>query len=142
MEEIRVEVSDWDKVKYAAGPIRYAIFIETKDPPAGIELDDLDSQCRHALASDASGAAIGTSRLQPDGQISRLAVPKPWWRRGVGALLMQALIEEARKRGTAHVIVSASLQAAEFYRDLGFIAEGKVQRDGDQLSQRMRKPLS
>src|SRR5262245_60188952 len=142
MEGIHVEVRDWDEVRHAAGPIRYAIFIETKNPPAGIELDEMDSQCRHALATDASGAAIGTGRLLPDGQIGRLAVPKEWWRRGVGAALIQALTEEARKRGSAHVIVSASLQAAEFYRDLGFIAEGKVGRDGDQLSQKMRKPLS
>ena len=124
-----------------AGPIRYAIFFEEQDAPPGVELDDMDPQCIHALASDETGKAVGTGRMLPDGQIGRLAVLKDWRRRGVGAAILQALIEEARKRGYPEVTTSVPLQAAEFYRGHGFVAEGKVYQEAGIIQQKMRKAL-
>ena len=70
-----------------------------------------------------------------------MAVVKEWRRRGIGVEILQALIAEARKRGHAEVVVSAQLQAAEFYREQGFEAEGKVFQDAGILHQHMRKKL-
>ena len=52
---------------------------------AGIELDDLDARCIHAVAFDVDDKPIGTGRLLPDGHIGRMAVVKDWRRRGIGA---------------------------------------------------------
>jgi GNAT superfamily N-acetyltransferase len=70
-----------------------------------------------------------------------MAVVKDWRRRGVGGDLLAALVEEARKRGYKEVKVIAPLLAMEFYRNLGFVADGKIQPVGGVLQQPLRKPL-
>ena len=137
----RVELMTWEQAQPVAGPLRFAIFVGEQNVPAGIELDDLDASCTHAVAYDAQGKVIGTGRLLPDGQIGRMAVVAEWRRRGIGAEILEALTGEARKRGHAQVVLSAQLQAAEFYREAGFVAEGKVYEDAGILHQKMRKTL-
>ena len=132
---------EWEKAEPIASPIRFSIFIGEPDVPSGIELDDMDAQCIHAIAYDDAGKAVGAGRLRPDGHIGRLAVVKDWHRRGVGAAMIEALTEEARKRGHAKVKLSARLQAMEFYRERGFVADGKVYKEAGILHQKMRKVL-
>lgn len=139
--EFRIELKSWAEAQPLAAPIRYAVFLEEKDPPPGIELDELDPRCTHAVATDGSGKAVGTGRLHPDGQIGRLVVLKDWRRLGVGEALLAALIDEARKRSYPEVTVTAALQAAEFYRGHGFVAEGKVFKEAGLLVQKMRMGL-
>lgn len=131
----------WEQAQPIAGPIRFGIFVGEQDVPPGIELDDLDAQCVHAIAYDDAGKAIGAGRLRPDGHIGRMAVVKDWRRRGIGAAIIEALTEEARKRGHAKVRLSARLQAMEFYREHGFVAEGKVYKEAGILHQKVRKQL-
>src|ERR1051325_4132394 len=130
----------WAQAEPAAAPLRFAIFMAEKDA-AGVELDELDKDCVHAVAYDDAGKAIGTARMQPDGQIGRMAVVKEWRRRGVGGALLESLINEARKRGLADVRLSAPVQALEFYRSQGFVADGKIQPVGRGLQQPVRKTL-
>ena len=137
----RIELMNWEQAQAIAGPIRFGIFVGEQNVPPGIELDDKDAECMHAIAYDDAGKAIGTGRLLPDGHIGRMAVVQEWRRRGIGALILNALIDEARKRGHKEVIVAAQLQAAEFYREQGFVAEGKVYQDAGILHQNMRKAL-
>jgi predicted GNAT family N-acyltransferase len=138
----RVELMPWDKAQPVAAPLRFAIFVGEQNVPPGIELDEMDEKSLHALAFDAAGKAIGTGRLLPDGRIGRMAVVKEWRRRGVGADLLDALVEEARRRGFREVKLSAQLQAAEFYRAHGFVAEGKVYEEAGILHQAMRRSLA
>jgi predicted GNAT family N-acyltransferase len=138
---MRVEILSWEKAEPVAAPIRFAIFIEEQQA-AGYEIDDLDKDCVHAVAYDDAGKAIATARLMPDGRIGRMAVVKDWRRRGVGAALLGALIAEADRRQLADVRVMAPVQALEFYRSQGFVADGKIQPVGGALQQPLRKPLS
>jgi len=131
----------WEQAQPTAGPLRFAIFVGEQNVPSGIELDDMDAKCIHAVAFDVDGKPIGTGRLLPNGHIGRMAVVKEWRRRGIGVEILQALIAEARRRGHADVVVSAQLQAAEFYREQGFAAEGKVYPEAGILHQKMRKKL-
>jgi predicted GNAT family N-acyltransferase len=131
----------WEQAQPSAGPLRFAIFVDEQNVPSGIELDDQDANCVHAVAFDVDGKPIGTGRLLPDGHIGRMAVVKEWRRRGIGAEILEALMAEARKRGHAEVVVSAQLQAAEFYREHGFAAEGKVYPEAGILHQTMRRKL-
>ena len=131
----------WEKAEALAAPLRFAIFVGEQKVPAGIELDDLDAKCIHAIAFDEAGKAIGTGRLLPEGRIGRMAVVKEWRRRGIGADLLEALVAEAQRRGHAEVKLSAQLQAAEFYRSHGFVAEGKVYEEAGILHQAMRRSL-
>ena len=131
----------WEKAQPHAAPLRFAIFVGEQNVPPGIELDALDEKSLHAVAYDAEGKPIGTGRLLPEGRIGRMAVVKEWRRRGVGADLLEALLGEARRRGLAEVTLSAQLQAAEFYRAHGFVAEGKVYEEAGILHQAMRRSL-
>ena len=131
----------WEKAQPVAGPLRFAVFVGEQNVPPGIEIDDLDASCVHAVAYDVDGKAIGTGRLLPDGHIGRMAVVVEWRRRGIGAEILEALINEARKRGHKEVILSSQLQAAEFYRGAGFVAEGKVYEEAGILHQKMRRSL-
>ena len=137
----RVELMSWEQAQPDAGPLRFAIFVGEQNVPSGIELDDMDAKCLHAVAYDVDDKAIGTGRLLPDGHIGRMAVAKEWRRRRIGAEIMAALMAEARKRGHKQVMVSAQLQAAAFYRELGFVAEGKVYPDAGILHQNMVREL-
>lgn len=132
---------EWAQAQPIAGPIRFAIFVGEQNVPPGIELDALDAKCLHAIAYDPEGKAIGTGRLLPDGHIGRMAVVKDWRRQGVGAEILEALVAEAARRGHAEVVLSAQLQAAEFYRSHGFVAEGKVYQEAGILHQAMRRVL-
>jgi len=138
---VRVQLMSWQEAQPVAAPIRFAIFVDEQNVPAGIELDDMDEKSLHAVAFDEAGKAIGTGRLLPEGKIGRMAVVKEWRRRGVGADLLEALLEEARRRGLAEVTLSAQLQAAEFYRAHGFLAEGKVYEEAGILHQAMCRSL-
>ena len=137
----RVELMNWEKAQPTAGPIRFAIFVGEQNVPEGIDLDDKDKDCVHAIAYNVDNKAVGTGRLLPGGHIGRMAVVKEWRRMGVGAVLLDALSEEARKQGHAEVVVAAQLQAAEFYRAHGYVAEGKVFEEAGILHQHMRKVL-
>lgn len=136
-----MQLMTWEEAQPVAAPLRFAIFVGEQNVPAGIELDDMDGKCLHAVAFDAADKAIGTGRLLPEGKIGRMAVVKEWRRRGVGAELLEALVGEARRRGLAEVKLSAQLQAAEFYRSHGFVAEGKVYEEAGILHQAMRRSL-
>ena len=138
---VRVELMPWEKAQPVAAPLRFAIFVGEQNVPRGIELDDMDEKSLHAVAFDEAGKAIGTGRLLPEGRIGRMAVVKEWRRRGVGAELLEALVAEARRRGFTEVALSAQLQAAEFYRSHGFVAEGKVYEEAGILHQAMKKTL-
>jgi predicted GNAT family N-acyltransferase len=131
----------WEQAQPVAGPLRFSIFVGEQKVPPGIELDDMDASCVHAIAYDVEGKAVGTGRLLPDGHIGRMAVVVEWRRRGIGAGILEALVGEARSRGHAQAIVSAQLQAAEFYRSHGFAAEGKVYEEAGILHQRMTREL-
>lgn len=137
---MRIEILPWDQAEPWAAPIRFAIFMGEKDA-GGVELDELDKDCVHVVAFDDAGKAIGTARMQADGQIGRMAVVKEWRRRGVGKALLEGLVYEARKRGLGEVRLSAPVQALEFYREHGFVADGKIQPVGRGLQQPMKKPL-
>jgi len=131
---------DWAKAEPLAAPIRFAAFFEDSRP--GIELDADDAKAVHAIAFDEAGKAVGTGRLLPDGRIGAFAAPKEWHRLGVDAVLLDALLAEARKRSYSVVTVTAPLQTAEMFREQGFAAEGKIFQEAGVLQQPMRKTLA
>ena len=65
----RIELMSWEQAQPVAGPLRFSIFVGEQNVPAGIELDDKDAECVHAVAYADDGSAIGTGRLLPDGHI-------------------------------------------------------------------------
>ena len=72
------------------------------------------------MPKTARARPIGCGRLLPDGHIGRMAVLSDWRGQGVGAALLVRLIELARERGDARVLLNAQTQAMPFYARYGF----------------------
>jgi predicted GNAT family N-acyltransferase len=122
---IRIDLMDWEHARAHAAPIRETVFVREQRVPAEIEMDAMDAKCLHAIAWE-GGQAVATGRLLPDGHVGRMAVLKAWRGKGVGGALLQRLVEAARRRGDAEIILSAQTHALAFYRAHGFIERGPV----------------
>ena len=119
-----VRLVDWSEAGEGLRAVRRAVFIDEQSIPEDMEWDEFDAVCRHAIAEDAAGAAIGCGRLLRDGHVGRLAVLAEWRGRGVGAALLRHLVDLARTRGHARAILNAQAQAMPFYARYGFVADG------------------
>lgn len=122
---ITVRLGEWSELAAQATPIRFRVFVDEQQVPADMELDEFDAVSCHALAL-AADEPVGTGRLLPDGHIGRMAVLADWRRHGVGAALLQALIDEAERRGMRRLVLSAQTHARGFYARFGFVPEGEV----------------
>ena len=131
---------EWHEARERASPIRFEVFVREQRVPAEIELDDMDAQCLHALAFHQE-KAVGTGRLLPDGHIGRMAVLKPYRGKGIGAAMLERLIEAARARGEREVALSAQVHAVPFYRAHGFVEEGAEYEEAGIVHQAMRRVL-
>ena len=138
---LRIELLSWNEARAEAMPIRFKVFVKEQKVPLEMELDEHDAVCVHALAYARDGTVVGTGRLLPDGHIGRMAVLKRWRGQGVGAALLQRLVEAARERGDAEVVLSAQTHATGFYRRHGFTEEGAVYDDAGIPHQDMRRVL-
>jgi predicted GNAT family N-acyltransferase len=121
---IRVRLAEWNRDRDALRTIRHEVFVVEQRVPVELEWDGIDADCRHALAEDAGGTAIGCARLLPDGHIGRMAVRKPWRGRGAGAALLALLVDEARRAGHPRVLLNAQTRAMGFYARQGFAPFG------------------
>ena len=119
-----VQLCDWNEARLEAGRIRELVFVREQGVPPELEMDEQDAYCDHALAYAAGARAVGTGRLLPDGHIGRMAVLQAGRGKGVGALLLQALVDQARRRGHPAARLNAQVYAAGFYRRYGFEATG------------------
>ncbi|WP_374483360.1 GNAT family N-acetyltransferase [Zoogloea sp.] len=122
---IMLRLGDWSELAAQATPIRFQVFVDEQQVPADMELDEFDALSCHALAL-AGEETVGTGRLLPDGHIGRMAVRADWRGQGVGAALLQALIDEAERRGMRRLVLSAQTHALGFYTRFGFVPEGEV----------------
>ena len=137
-----VRLADWGRDHGELRAVREAVFVHEQSVPFELEWDGIDADCVHVLAEDEQGRAIGTGRLLPDAHIGRMAVLAGWRGRGVGSALLRALIAIAEERGMREVVLNAQLQAMEFYRRHGFVAEGEPFLDAGIAHQRMRRLCS
>ncbi len=119
-----VRLVDWAEAADGLRAVRRAVFIDEQSIPEDMEWDEFDEVCRHAIAEDAGGNAVGCGRLLGDGHIGRLAVLASWRGRGVGAELLCHLVDLARTRGHARAILNSQTQAVPFYTRHGFIVQG------------------
>lgn len=123
-----VELLDWTHARALAQPVRSAVFVVEQGVPAELEWDEWDERSVHALAR--LGATLaGTGRLLPADEhgavkIGRMAVLKPFRGRGVGAVILRALLARAAETGAREAVLHAQTSAAGFYRGNGFRERG------------------
>lgn len=139
-KSVEIREGSWEALGPEATEIRRIVFIEEQRVPIEEEWDGRDSACRHFLAV-LDGRPIGTARLLPDAHIGRVAVLAEARGRGVGAALMRAAIEAARRDGHPRVELAAQTHALAFYQRLGFDAVGGEFMDAGIAHRNMYLPL-
>lgn len=132
----QVRVARWDADEETLQRIRSAVFVLEQGVPRSIEWDGKDSEAGHVIA-ELDGEPVGCGRLLPEGRIGRLAVLEAYRGRGLGRLMLDALISEARKTGMAGVHLHAQANAIDFYEKAGFVAEGERFLEADIEHQNM-----
>jgi predicted GNAT family N-acyltransferase len=120
-----VKLVDWREASAVLEALRHEVFVVGQGVPAELERDGRDPECAHVLALGATGDPIGTGRLLPDGRIGRMAVIASWRGRGVGAAMLLALMDEARRRGFTQTHLHAQAHAKDFYARHGYVVEGE-----------------
>ena len=107
--------------------LRRRVFIEEQGVSEADEIDDLDDQSIHLLATE-DGRALGSARLLVTGEtgkVGRVCVLAEARGTGMGAALMRAAVAEFRKQpGVKRVKLGAQTHALGFYERLGFAAVG------------------
>ena len=81
------------------------------------------------LVADVDGRVVGFAVVVPEddhAELDGLFVEPDLWRQGVGAVLVDAAVHEARRRGLALMVV-ANRAAFGFYERCGFTLEGEAQ---------------
>ena len=127
--DFRISPVRWGEAESEIRPIRETVFMREQNVPEDLEWDGLDPDSDHVLAYDVTGNPIGTGRLTGDGWIGRMAVLKKWRGRGVGDLLLTALLQLAREKEIERVRLAAQIYAVGFYKRHGFTAVGGVYDD-------------
>jgi len=120
--DFTVAVVDWSNEEDRQGccAVRDQVFGIEQQVAREDEYDAFDERSRHVLARDGNGNAIGTGRLTPGGVIGRMAVAVDWRGRQVGAVMLDALLEQARALALPQVELHAQTAAVPFYERAGF----------------------
>ena len=103
--------------------IRETVFIAEQQVPVELEFDGLDNVALQLLVA-VDGQYVGTGRMLSDGHIGRIAILKDFRGLGLGAKMVQALVDEAARLGYPRVYLGAQTQALGFYTKLGFTPYG------------------
>lgn len=112
----------------ACRALRRTVFIEEQGVSEADELDDLDVQAVHILATQ-DGVPVGSARLLTlgdTGKVGRVCVLKSARGTGLGVALMQAAVAQFRAMpGITKVKLGAQIHALAFYQRLGFMPYGE-----------------
>lgn len=106
----------------AALNLRIEVFVVEQKVPIEEEHDALDAEAVHFGAFQGR-ELVGTGRLvtaERRGKIGRVAVAKEARGRGVGVAMMDAILNECRRRALKEAFLSAQVGAIGFYQKLGF----------------------
>ncbi|SDE62428.1 GNAT family N-acetyltransferase [Limimaricola pyoseonensis] len=111
----------------ACHALRRTVFIEEQNVSEAEEMDGLDGEAVHLLAT-LDGSPVGTARLLlrgETGKIGRVAVLSEHRGAGIGAAIMRKAEEVLRARpGVTRLYLSAQTHALPFYERLGYVAYG------------------
>jgi predicted GNAT family N-acyltransferase len=137
---IHIRVVDYAEYSELIRNIRDDVFIKEQGVPQDLEYDGLDSSAVHSIAFD-EGVEIGTGRMLSDGHIGRIAVRKKYRGKGIGEMIMQSLIDEARNMQLVEVWLSSQYYAKGFYEKLGFVGIGGIYQEAGIDHIKMKKTL-
>jgi len=125
-----VRVGPWSELGPDAQRLRTAVFVEEQRIPKELEWDAADATAVHAVAYNRLGRPLATGRLLPyepgSSKVGRMAVDRTLRGGRLGRDVLLALMDVARERGDAEVVLHAQRSAEGFYDRLGFTVLGEA----------------
>jgi predicted GNAT family N-acyltransferase len=117
---------DWKEHGAHLLEIRSAVFADDPAWAAEAGPDQRDREALHVLAR-VDGEPVGTGRLLlPEGRITRLAVLGDSRGQGIGSMIMEELMELARRQGLHEIYLHTPCDKTRFYARHGFTLRGAV----------------
>lgn len=125
---LQTRTGTWAELQSDAKPIREQVFIQEQQIAAVDEWDVQDEISQHFVVCDGE-QVIATARLLPNHSIGRVAVLASHRGQGIGKLLMQEIIQQARIQQRPLLQLSSQVHAMSFYQALGFQVCGEAYMD-------------
>ncbi|HEY5339474.1 MAG TPA: GNAT family N-acetyltransferase [Candidatus Aquilonibacter sp.] len=125
------DISERDRMA-AAQAVRVRVFVDEQHVPAEEEIDEhdrTDTDARHALIREGDKPVAAGRYYRIDGttaQVGRMAVLAEYRGRRIGRRLLDALVDDARRRGFARIALNAQDHAVAFYAKAGFTPFGET----------------
>lgn len=109
--------------------VRGNVFIIGQNIDWEIEFDGLDSECELYVAY-LDNVPVGAARLYKN-KVGRVATLEEYRGKGVGKKLMEFIEKDAKLKGFNLLQLNAQLYIADFYKKLGYKADGEVFMEAD-----------
>ena len=129
----QLHLGNWHDLQALAAPLRNEVFVDEQKVPADMEWDEDDPTALHAVLVNRMGVPLATGRLLQASpgvagvaRIGRMAVKKQMRGTHLGRRVLDALMQAARSRGDARVLLHAQCSAQGFYARAGFVPHGPV----------------
>jgi YbgC/YbaW family acyl-CoA thioester hydrolase len=128
----RIQVGDWQTLGKDAGRLRKEVFVQEQGIDEADEWDAQDTTALHAVVYNQLDMPIATARLlvgpqingMPTAKIGRMAVKRALRGAGLGLQVLNVLVQRAKARGDAQVLLHAQSSAAGLYARAGFVPQG------------------
>lgn len=128
MSQFTIRTGSWDELQNDAKLIREQVFIQEQQIAVEDEWDAEDAVSLHFVVYD-QDQPIATARLLKNNSVGRVAVLKSHRGVGIGKLLMQQIIQQAKHEQREFLKLSSQVHAIQFYAGLGFKVEGEQYLD-------------
>ena len=127
MGKLKYKLVESGKELTEASKIRKEVFVEEQGISGDIELDNHDSEALHIVVKDGK-RVIGTARVlfpAPGvAKIERMAILRPFRRKGIGSRIITFLNTELKNRQIRKVVLHAQYPVVAFYKSCGFEEAG------------------
>ena len=129
---------DWEQASPLLRNVREQVFICEWRIPKRIEFDQHDQHAFHIIVcDDETQEPIATGRILPSGEISRIAVLKPYRKHQVDKVILKGLLNVAKEIGLEEVYINSPLSKVEHYRSHNFNVIGNVYMEAGIARQRL-----
>lgn len=127
MNEFIYKFAENERELKEAFEVRKRVFVEEQSIAENLELDDHDREALHMVVKDGE-RVVGTARVlflaNNQAKIERMAILKPFRRKGIGRRIISFLNEELIKRQVEQVVLHAQHTVVDFYKSCGFEKSG------------------
>ena len=145
LNDLEVKLAESDAELRGAFRVRHQVFVCEQKIPIEDEVDGADEAAIHVVASF-EGEIVGAGRLvlMENGlaKVGRMAVAKPFRRRGIGGRMLRLLEGEARSRGANICALHAQEYVKSFYAARGYCPHGEPFLEVDIPHVEMRKRIA